>query len=261
MRRSLRYISALSVSCVLALLCGLCARAQYTLQSPQGNEHTFRRSWSLFSEYSPNSSHIFLGIAQERKFFTIGGAFTQRLFLKRYASLSYMSEVRPLMLESDPVLKSIDLTVTDSYGTVESYSSFSPAVPVISTGPREISASNTENGITSTVTVIYDYSRRWTYAFGFSPVGFKANFLPHSRIQPVLTALGGFAVSPRDIPVFDSSAFNFTFSFGGGVEFYRRLRHATRLEYRVQHLSNKYIGTTNPGIDSQMIQASFLWGR
>jgi hypothetical protein len=25
------------------------------------------------------------------------------------------------------------------------------------------------------------------------------------------------------------------------------------------HMSNKYIGTQNPGVDSQMLQASFTW--
>src|SRR5262249_8097860 len=80
--------------------------------SPIEPLYSFRRSWSLFSEYSPDSSHIFLGITHEREFFTLGGAFTQRLFLKRNAALSYMAEVRPIMLESDPVAVGLRFTLS-----------------------------------------------------------------------------------------------------------------------------------------------------
>jgi opacity protein-like surface antigen len=68
-------------------------------------------------------------------------------------------------------------------------------------------------------------------------------------------------VSFRDLPMFDSSAFNFTFAFGAGLEFFRTESHSVRVEYRVQHLSNAYLGTTNPGADSQVIQTTWNWGR
>jgi len=235
--------------------------AQSLSEHPAEQPYAFPRTWSLFAEYSPDSSPLILGIAQQRKFFTVGGAFTQRLFLKKYVGLSYMAEIRPLMLESDPVLKELITILSSPDGTTRFDEKFIPALPVINTNLRLVTDSITLNGATYSTTYQLFYSRRWTYVFGLSPIGFKINLLPHERIQPVLTALGGFAVSPRDIPVFDSSAFNFTFSFGGGVEFYRRPGRATRLEYRIQHLSNKYIGATNPGVDSQMVQASFAWGR
>ena len=243
-----------------ALVFPALARAQ-TPSLPVEEPYTFHHSWSIFSEYSPNSSHIFLGISEQRKFFNIGGAFTQRLFLKKHVGLFYMAEIKPLMLESDPVLKELITTLTGPDGTVTFDQKFLPAIPVISTGPSVITDSTMRNGNTDSATFELFYSRRWTYAFGLSPVGFRIGFLPRARVQPDLTLLGGFAVSPRDIPVFDSSAFNFTFSLGTGIEFFQRPRHATRVEYRIQHLSNKYIGYTNPGVDSQMIQASFVWGK
>jgi hypothetical protein len=232
MLKIFRLVYALLVLPVF-VCCARSIRAQTLANNPAEQPYSFHRSWSLFSEYSPGSSHIFLGIAREREFFTVGGAFTQRLFLKRYAGLSYTAEIRPLILESDPVLKSIGLTVTDSYGTISTHYTLSPALPVIQTGPSKISLTDTENGIVATVTFLFDYSRRWTYVFGLSPVGLQANFLPRSRIQPVFTGLGGFAVSPRDIPMFNSSAFNFTFSIGGGVEF---LPYGTpRIAHRISH--------------------------
>ena len=175
--------------------------------------------------------------------------------------LSYMAEVKPLMLESDPVLKEAMVTLSSPRGTVRYDQKFIPAIPVIAVTPDVVTNSVTQGGATYTDTFELSYSRRWTYAFGLSPIGIRANLLPHSRIQPDLTLLGGFVVSPRDIPVFDSSAFNFTFSLGTGIEFFQRPHHATRLEYRIQHMSNDYTGATNPGVDSQMLQGSFIWGR
>ena len=67
-------------------------------------------------------------------------------------------------------------------------------------------------------------------------------------------------MSPRDIPVFKSSAFNFTFSFGGGLEWFRESKRSWIVEYRVQHLSNKDIGFTNPGFDSQFVRVGYRFG-
>ena len=62
--------------------------------------------------------------------------------------------------------------------------------------------------------------------------------------------------------MFDSSAFNFTFSFGAGLDFFRRPNRSMRLEYRLQHLSNADLGASiDPGIDSQMIHLGYAWGR
>lgn len=236
------------------------ARAQ-TSSWPEVQPYTFRHSWSLFNEYSPNSSHIFLGGARKRQFFTMGGAFTQRLFLTSYTSLSYMAEIRPLMVESDPVIVGYRFTLSSPKMYYSELDRLPRRVPVLDPQNLSLVEHGTLDGVPVTITSEVVYGRRWTYAFGLSPIGFKANFFPRWRIQPMFTGLGGFAVSPRDIPMFDSSAFNFTFSIGAGIELFQRPHHATHLEYRIQHLSNAYIGTTNPGIDSQMIQASFTWGR
>jgi Lipid A 3-O-deacylase (PagL) len=254
----------LLLSAVLAFPSQMRAQSPLPSQLPLPHleqPYAFHRSWSLFSEYSPDSSHIFLGIAEQRKFFNIGGGFTQRLLLKRYVGMSYMAEVKPIMLESDPTLKELITTLSDPYGTVQFDDKLLPALPVISVGPSLITRSRTLNGATYIATYELFYSRRWTYAFGLSPIGLRTTLRPYSRIQPDLTLLGGFVVSPRDIPVFDSSAFNFTFSFGAGVELFQRSKHATRLEYRILHMSNKNIGENNPGVDSQMIQASYVWGK
>lgn len=248
---------------VLSIIAGHSSftRAQALPDAPAERPYSFRRSWSIFSEYSPDSSPIFLGIARERKFFNIGGAFTQRLFVTRTAALFYIAEMRPLMLESDPVVVGFRFTLSGPEIYYTNIDRLPRRTPVLDPRPISLVEHGILDGVPVTITSEVVYDRRWTYAFGFSPLGFQANFLPRSRIQPVLTGLGGFAVSPRDIPMFDSSAFNFTFSIGAGVEFYRTAHHASRLEYRIQHLSSANIGATNSGIDSQMIRASFTWGR
>ncbi len=60
-------------------------------------------------------------------------------------------------------------------------------------------------------TATYIGGTRSTYVSGFSPLGYKLSAFPHRRMQPFVTGLGGFAVSPRDIPVFNSSSFNLHF--------------------------------------------------
>jgi hypothetical protein len=102
---------------------------------------------------------------------------------------------------------------------------------------------------------------RWAYAGGLSPLGQKVNFAPHHRIQPFIATNAGFLVSPRDIPANDSSRFNFTFEFGGGMGLYRNHRHSVAIEYRIHHLSNAYIGDNNPGVDSGIFKLTYSSSR
>jgi len=87
-------------------------------------------------------------------------------------------------------------------------------------------------------TATYVGGTRSTYVSGFSPLGYKLSAFPHRHIQPFVTGLSGFAVSPRDIPVFNSSSFNYTFEFGAGVEIYQSHTRSIQMEYRYHHLAN-----------------------
>ncbi len=229
-----------------------------------------RRSYSVFTEYSPDSSHILLGDTGQRLFVTVGGSFSQRLVLNRVWQFSWAPEVRPVVLESDPVQTGFDYnfcfpTSVSGLGlpcTPESGSYRYPQkVPQLNTGIRVQDASFTYEGQTYYQDYAFLYGRRWTWAGGISPIAFRAGFLPGRRLQPILGLTGGFVASPRDIPMFDTSAFNFTFSFGAGFQFWRDRTHATQIEYRIQHLSNADIGFSDPGVDSQMIHVSYVWGR
>lgn len=253
---------------IAALLLTTGLQAQSWQPRPEGF-WSLPRSWSMFTEYSPDSSHIFLGISQDRVIVAVGASYRLRLQVNRDWELSWTPEIRPLMAESDPVQLGYQYNVcTFPNGNVnrpctpKSGTGFLPhKLPVLFAGSQVQDESGSIDGQPYYEDYSFIYGRRWTYLGGMSPLDFTAALLPRHRVQPLLRISAGFAVSPRDIPMFDSSAFNFTFSAGGGVRLWDTPTHATQLEFRIQHLSNAYIGYTDPGIDSRLIQVSYQWSR
>ena len=90
----------------------------------------------------------------------------------------------------------------------------------------------------------------WTYGGGVSPLGQKVNFLTRSRVQPYMTANAGFVAFAKTVPADDATMFNFTFEFGGGVEWNTSAGRAWSLDYRYHHISNAGRGMSNPGVDN-----------
>ena len=214
-------------------------------------------TFGLFGEYSNDSSHILLGVAQNRKLLDFGGSYSRRLFLNRIIDAQYMAELRPLMFESDPLThETITITSPPPTETLTSNATFAQACH-----PSSQTFTDVIQGITfSNTDTLTCGQRQWTFGEGFSPAGFKLNFLPRRRIQPVFTALAGYMFSTKPIPVSDAGSSNFTFSVGAGLEFYRSATRSIRAEYRVHHISNNYTADANPGIDSQLIQITYAFG-
>ncbi|MGC1782179.1 MAG: acyloxyacyl hydrolase [Acidobacteriaceae bacterium] len=215
---------------------------------------THKYSYGAFAEYSPTSSHIVLGVARQRELVGVGGAFTWRLLARHSVELDYLFEARPLLMESDP-------TIVSLYSNQFGYVRFLTPVPVVE--PENL-ASFYNIGVASFAQDGYSqakFSRRWTYTGGVSPFGFQFNGFKHRRIQPEAMVNGGLLVATRDIPIPQSSYFNFTFQFGGGLEWYRSAGQSLLLEYRVQHFSNKDLGTYNPGTDSGLWKLTYRFGR
>jgi opacity protein-like surface antigen len=67
--------------------------------------------------------------------------------------------------------------------------------------------------------------------------------------------------STQEVPIPDAGSFNYTFDFGGGLEYYLSRNRSVRLEYQVQHFSNKKTADENPGVDSGFIKLTFAFGR
>ncbi|HEX4022962.1 MAG TPA: acyloxyacyl hydrolase [Acidobacteriaceae bacterium] len=210
-----------------------------------------KNSFGLFVEGAPTSSHMLIGTTRQRVLLALGGAYSRRIFVTGPVAFSYNVEFRPVMMESDPVLRSLNSFLK---GPV----SFTPAMPVI----------NPHNLIEDPNLVMYTiggyndavFGRRWTYAGGLSPLGFQFHFLNRHRWQPELIGQAGFMVSPRDLPIFNSSQFNFTFQFGAGLEYYYANQRSLMFEYRYHHFSNDFTGTNNPGTDSGVYKLTYWFG-
>lgn len=94
--------------------------------------------------------------------------------------------------------------------------------------------------------------RKRTYGSGVSPVGFRANFYPESKVQPFLSTDGGFIYFTDRVLSPQGSQFMYTIDFGGGLQFFRMGRQAVSVGYRYQHLSNANISLHNPGTDTNV---------
>jgi Lipid A 3-O-deacylase (PagL) len=233
------------------LLIILLAIGTETLQGEDLPAYSRRHTLSLFAEYSNNSSHIILGVSRDRRLAALGLTYSRRLLHTHYADWHYDLELRPLAFIEDPTSE-INIT---TLGTVQN----GPILRACTSGTYQVPA-DPVFGFPG-----YTYTRncgtRWTYAGGLSPLGQRINLTPRHRLQPFLVCNGGFLVSTRDLPSNNSSRFNFTFEFGGGLQLFSDHRHSWAAEYRLHHLSNDYTGNNNPGIDSQVLKLTYAFGR
>lgn len=226
------------------------SRCQSAGKTADGEPYSRLNTWSVFTEYSNTSQHIFLGVSQQRRIVAAGVEYARRLVVKRRFEFAYLAQVRPLFFESDPILAGFRSVATHQ---------ILQAFP----NPQRVARLDHTQFVLLPQNILAEefYGSQWTYGGGLNPIGFKWSFLPRRRLQPVMTFSSGFVVSTRDIPVDRSEAFNFTFELGFGLEYYFQPKHSLRLDYRVHHLSNAYIGFNNYGVDSNLFQLSYSFGK
>jgi len=99
--------------------------------------------------------------------------------------------------------------------------------------------------------------RSTIYGGGVAPLGFKVNFATQHRIQPFVVASIGLLYFQEDVPVPDSSRFNFSSQIGLGLQFFLAPKRAVTLGYKIDHISNAAIGQSNPGMNSHVIYTGF----
>src|SRR5262245_53226842 len=104
---------------------------------------------------------------------------------------------------------------------------------------------------------VFTVDRKTFYGWGIAPIGLKFNFRRNRRVQPFGQATGGFLYFSDQVPNINTSQFNFTFDFSGGVQVVDSNRRSFTIGYKYEHISNGYTGTYNPGVDLQMIFAGF----
>lgn len=213
-----------------------------------------RNAFSIFTEYSNTSSHIILGVSQNRRLVGVGLTYTRRVVHTSYADLNYAVELHPVTLFQQPY-------ATDTlirFGTI-------PVVGANSSTGTTISPCRAGTilepgfplpGVTYTRTC----ETRWSYTGGLSPLGVRINIAPRKRLQPFVVGNAGFLVSTHDIPYANSARFNFTFEFGVGLELFHNHSRSIAAEYRIHHLSNAYRAYNNPGIDNQIVKLTYTFG-
>jgi hypothetical protein len=218
----------------------------------QDAEPTYSRlnTWSSFGEYSNDSSHILLGTALNRKIGAIGFQYQRRLIHRRLFDMSYTAEIRPGMLESDPIFigTTTSMTPPQTYTVSYALNACRPSNMTYNTPPNSY-------------TIVITCSRRSVVEQGFSPAGLRIGLMPQHRLQPTFSSYGGYMFSSQQVPIPNAGSFNFTFEFGAGLELYGTHERSLRLEYQVQHFSNKQSAQFNPGVDSGFIKLTYAFGR
>jgi lipid A 3-O-deacylase PagL len=114
--------------------------------------------------------------------------------------------------------------------------------------------------VTSSGAVI-SHNARTLYGGGLDPIGFQFNFRRGYKWQPFADLHGGFLYFTEQVPAINSSQYNFTVSFGGGVQVFSGDRTSFSIGYNYYHLSNAYTGNDNPGVDGNLFFAAFSFFR
>jgi hypothetical protein len=250
-------LSCLPRCCLIVLV--LAPVAAFAQATPAANDAYARKnSFGIFTAYSNDSSHILLGIAEQRKLLQIGASYSRRLILNHIVNWQYDGEILPVALESDPLTKFVNKELSPSPGTYTG----SGLPPMIICNPAPYQYDYILSGVTYEGTQTeYCSGRQWTIGEGISPVGMQWNFRPMHTIQPLVEGHGGYMYTTHPIPTANAGSFNFTFDFGAGFEWYRSHSRSWRAEYRYHHISNHGTALENPGIDNGLFQLSYVFGR
>ena len=245
-----------SVPLLFTVLAGLPnhLRAQVKMENPP---YSRLNTFGAFVAYSWNSSHMFLGYAQNRQLLNIGADYSRRLILNNVVDWQYNAELMPVALENDPVVHSV---INQQTPAVETYTAdfrqYGACIPI-----SQSYSNAAPNGVVYSGTITLTCKRTWTVGQAMSPVGFQWNFRPRHKVQPLIIGHGGYMYSTRPTPVDYAGSFNFTFDLGAGVEVYRSQTRSIRADYRYHHISNDDTADYNPGIDSGLLQVTYSFGR
>lgn len=242
---------------VIALLAG--SAAAHSQASTSGAFFARNNTFSFFSAYSNDSSHILMGGAENRKLMEFGVSYGRKLFVNRIVNWQYNGELLPVALESDPELQTVFNQTYPSARTydVNDIQTFGHCVG----GERGTYSDSFYGVVTSSGSYASTCTRRWTIGEAISPIGFQWNFLPHRKMQPFFIGHGGYMYSTQPIPIPTAGSFNFTFDLGAGIELFRSKTRSIRAEYRIHHISNHNTAQDNPGIDNGLFQLTCSFGR
>jgi hypothetical protein len=215
-------------------------------------------SFGILAAYSNDSSHIFVGLAEQRKLFHIGVSYTRKLIAGRIVNWQFDAELLPVALENNPLTRSVNVQTSPTQST----SVVDGLPPLITCAPLVIPYNFTVGTVdyigTDTLTC---HGHQWIIGEAMSPFGMQFNFLPRRRLQPLIETHGGYMYSTHPIPIVNAGNFNFTADAGIGFEYFRTRRQSIRVEYRYHHISDADTSFFNPGIDNGVVQVAWVFGR
>lgn len=252
---------------IAVLLVGACVAGA---EGQEAKRYDPKISYSIFAEYSNDSSRIMIGSSQNRRLFAAGVDLSRRLGERSMFSWRYQVEVIPLEMLQNPRLTT---TVTNTVIGDPTSVPFPVGTYQFSALQQKQCASGSDSGTyydegqdgqvipVGMFTLSNACSNPWTYGGGVSPLGQKVNFLTHRRIQPYIAANAGFAAFVKTVPSDNATMFNFSFEFGGGVEWNTSTSRAWSLDYRYHHISNAGRGMDNPGVDNGTFRLAHSFGR
>lgn len=215
-----------------------------------------KNTFSVFSAYSNDSSHILLGLSEKRKLLDIGGAYSRRLLLNHIVNWQYNGELVPVALESDPVIYQ-----SQTFSAPSIFAGLTQTVTLLPVSACQPGTGTVNEGNGIVYNYVNSCSRRWTFGEAMSPIGLQWNFMPRRKTQPFLIAHGGYMFSTQPIPTANAGSFNFTFDLGAGIEMYRSKTRSVGAEFRYHHISNHNTSEENPGIDNGLFQVTYSFGR
>jgi hypothetical protein len=223
-----------------------------------GAAYVRKNSFGILWAYSNDSSHIFVGTAEQRRLLNLGVSYSRRLIAGRIVNWQFDAELLPVALESDPLVRSVDVQTspTESSYVVDGLPPMDTCKPVVNVYNYTL-----DNVTYSGVDTFVCHGRQWTIGEAMSPFGMQFNFLPRRRLQPLIETHGGYMYSTHPIPISNAGTFNFTAEAGIGFEYFRTQRQSVRVEYRYHHISDADTSYENPGIDNGVFQVAYVFGR
>jgi hypothetical protein len=100
------------------------------------------------------------------------------------------------------------------------------------------------------------------YGGGFEPVILRWNSsLRANNVAPYIELAGGGVFTNTDLPVGNTSSFNFTARGGGGVQIFTKRKQFVEIGCQWGHISNANLGVMNPEFNGIQVSVGYHWLR
>jgi hypothetical protein len=240
---------------ITVLVSVFCLSRGASAQAQEPDDFGGIQSFGVSTSYSPDSSHMLIGEAEQRRTWTFGFEYTHRLGHSQRVRLDYEGSVVPVYEEFDPAVVGLLYSVPGTTNTDPE----NPPIRVTTVNRGPIGVINGPHGATSSIYPVF--ANLNTYGGALSPLGVRATLFQHHSIQPSFALDLGFVVTTRDIPVENSDQFNYMFSFGPGIQIFSTPQASIRIEYIYRHISNASQGNVNPGVDQGTFRFTIIRSR